>query len=260
MKRFISFSGGVESTTMCILFGRGAKAIWCDTGAEHKEMYDRMEYVEDRLKQLHDGDFEIVRIKPSVKVKGVVVDNLLDAVLVQKYMPGPVSRYCTRKFKIEPIDNFLSSQGECELMIGFNVDEENSRTGNLGLGKNVNYLYPLIEQGLTRQDCEDILNIHGLHPNFPAYMLRGGCSMCFYKSQNEYKALYYMNRPEFEEMVQFEKDYQDDRKRTYAIMSNKKTLTQLANECSTEMFQDTILETYNEYLKEGKSCGAFCRR
>jgi PP-loop superfamily ATP-utilizing enzyme len=29
MKRFISFSGGVESTTMCILYGKGATAIWC---------------------------------------------------------------------------------------------------------------------------------------------------------------------------------------------------------------------------------------
>jgi hypothetical protein len=31
--------------------------------------------------------------------------------------------------------------------------------------------------------------IYNLHPNFPAYMLRGGCSMCFYKSEKEYKAL-----------------------------------------------------------------------
>jgi 3'-phosphoadenosine 5'-phosphosulfate sulfotransferase (PAPS reductase)/FAD synthetase len=57
MKKFISFSGGVESTTMCILYGKGAKAIWCDTGAEVTEMYDRMELVESRLKELHKGDF-----------------------------------------------------------------------------------------------------------------------------------------------------------------------------------------------------------
>ena len=49
-KRFISFSGGVESTTMCILFGKGAKAIWCDTGAEHEEMYERIDFVEAKLK------------------------------------------------------------------------------------------------------------------------------------------------------------------------------------------------------------------
>jgi 3'-phosphoadenosine 5'-phosphosulfate sulfotransferase (PAPS reductase)/FAD synthetase len=62
MKRFISFSGGVESTTMCILYGKGATAIWCDTGAEHNEMYERINYVEDKLKELHKGDFNLVKV------------------------------------------------------------------------------------------------------------------------------------------------------------------------------------------------------
>lgn len=35
MKRFISFSGGVESRTMAVLFGNKADAIFADTGAEH---------------------------------------------------------------------------------------------------------------------------------------------------------------------------------------------------------------------------------
>jgi 3'-phosphoadenosine 5'-phosphosulfate sulfotransferase (PAPS reductase)/FAD synthetase len=259
MKKFISFSGGVESTTMCVLYGKGATAIWCDTGAEHKEMYKRMDLVEDRLKELHEEDFEIIRIKPNVKLKGAQVNNLLEAVKVQKYMPSPFSRWCTRQFKIEPIDNFLSNQGECELMIGFNADET-IREGNYGLKTNVKYSYPLMDNGLNRDDCEDILRLHGLHPNFPVYMLRGGCSMCFYKSEKEYKALYFLNREEFDEMVQFELEYQDNRKKTYAIMPSGKTLTQLAKECEQEMFKDNIIEAYNEYKKEGKSCGAFCRR
>ena len=171
-KRFISFSGGVESTTMCILFGKGAKAIWCDTGAEHEEMYATIDFVEAKLKELHGNEFEIIRLKPNVKVKGTWVDNLLDAVLTWRFMPSPMMRYCTGKFKIEPIDNFLSQQGECELMIGLNADEE-SREGNWGLKANVKYSYPLQEKQLSRADCEDVLKIYKLHPNFPAYMLRG---------------------------------------------------------------------------------------
>ena len=259
MKKFISFSGGVESTAMCILYGKGAEAIWCDTGAEHEKMYERIDFVEAKLKKLHGNDFKIHRIKPSVKVKGEYVDNLIDAVLKWRFMPSPGKRWCTGKFKVEPIDNFLDSQGECELMIGLNFDEQ-ARDGNWGLKSNVKYLYPLQDDGLTRADCEDILRVHDLHPNFPAYMLRGGCSMCFYKSEKEYKALWYLNRDEFNKMVEFETQYQDDRKKTYGIMSNKKTLTQLAQECSNELFQEHILEAYQEYNSEGKSCGAFCRR
>lgn len=53
--KFISFSGGVESTAMCVLYGKGATAIWCDTGAEHELMYKRIDYVEEKLKQLQMG-------------------------------------------------------------------------------------------------------------------------------------------------------------------------------------------------------------
>lgn len=58
-KRFISFSGGVESTTMCILFGKGAKAIWCDTGAEHEEMYATIDFVEAKLKELEVFNMDV---------------------------------------------------------------------------------------------------------------------------------------------------------------------------------------------------------
>ena len=41
-------------------------------------------------------------------------------------------------------------------MIGFNYDEQ-GRTGNLEMKSNIHYKYPLIDDGLTRDDCEDLL-------------------------------------------------------------------------------------------------------
>lgn len=252
MKKFISFSGGVESTTMCILYGKGATAIWCDTGAEHELMYKRIDDVELILKQLHGDDFEVIR------VKNVKHNSLEEYANKAKYMPSGQARYCTRMFKIEPIDDFLATQGDCELMIGFNADEE-GRTGNLELKSNVTYTYPLVNDGLDRNDCEDILRKYGLHPNFPAYMLRGGCRMCFFKSEKEYRALYYLNRNEFEKMIEFENGMQDKRLQFYSIMGNKKSLTQLKKECENEM-QFDFKQIYDDYKKENKSCGAFCHR
>jgi len=262
MKKYIAFSGGVESTTMCILYGKGAKAIWCDTGAEHDEMYKRMDNVEERLKNLHKGDFEIIKIKPKAKHKNKHYETLEGLVVAQKYMPSPMKRYCTRQFKIQPIDKFLKTQGECELMIGFNADEQFTRDGNHGMVKSVNYTYPLVEDGYDRDDCEAILNLHGLHPNFPIYMSRGGCRMCFYKSEKEYKAMYFLNKKEFMEVLQFEKQYQDGRKKFYSIMSSTKSLQQLANECEREkkfLGEDEILRLYQRQIK-AKTCGAFCGR
>jgi 3'-phosphoadenosine 5'-phosphosulfate sulfotransferase (PAPS reductase)/FAD synthetase len=253
MKRFISFSGGVESTTMCILFGKGSTAIWCDTGAEHELMYDRIDEVEKELKILHGGDFELVKVR-SEKYNG-----LEQYAQKAKYLPSGQSRYCTRLFKIEPIDTYLASQGECELMIGFNADEE-GRTGNLELKANVKYSYPLIEYGYTREECESLLKFHGLHPNFPVYMLRGGCRMCFYKSEKEYRAMYHLNRNEFEKMISFEEGMQDKRLKFYSIMGNGKSLRQLSKECAAEKLMFDEIETLYKSLKKETSCGAFCHR
>lgn len=253
MKKFISFSGGVESTTMCILYGRGATAIWCDTGAEHDLMYERIDYVEKRLKEIHEGNFELIRVKNDK------YQSLEKYIVKSNYMPSSMARFCTRMFKIEPIDSFLENQGECELMIGFNLNEE-GRTGNLELKSNVKYTYPLIDDGLTRDDCEAILQDANLHPEFPAYMSRGGCRMCFFKSEKEYKAMYYLNRHEFNKMIEFEDEYQDNRAKFFAIMPSGKSLRQLAKECEAEMFKDEILEMYKQIKREVKTCGAFCHR
>lgn len=257
-KRFISFSGGVESTTMCILYGKGAKAIWVDTGAEHEEMYQRIDAVEAQLKELHKGDFELIRLIGEAKHKGVIYQGLEDLAIAYKFMPSGQSRYCTSFFKIKPIDKYLSEQGDCELMIGFNYDEQ-GRTGNLEMQSNVTYLYPLIEDGLDRSDCEEILKLHGLHPNFPVYMRRGGCRMCFFKSEKEYRAMYHLNKKEFLEVMDFEEKIQDQRKKFYSIMGNGKSLRQLSKECESELF-DNAAEMYITKDKNEYSCGAFCHR
>jgi 3'-phosphoadenosine 5'-phosphosulfate sulfotransferase (PAPS reductase)/FAD synthetase len=258
MNRYISFSGGVESTTMCILYGKGATAIWVDTGAEHDVMYSHIDSVEQRLIELHKGDFKVMRLIGKAKHKGVEYEGLENLATAYKFMPSQQRRYCTSLFKIKPIDQFLSDKGECELMIGFNLDEQ-GRTGNLEKMPNINYTYPLIQNGLDRSDCEDILNLYGLHPKFPVYMRRGGCRMCFFKSEKEYKAMYHLNRKEFNEVMEFEKNLQDKRTKFFSIMSNGKSLEQLASECAQEMF--TPEELYQQLKnQQEKACGAFCRR
>lgn len=62
MKTFIAFSGGVESTTMCLLYGKGATAVFTDTGSEHKAMYARINAMESYLTKHHKGDFKLIRL------------------------------------------------------------------------------------------------------------------------------------------------------------------------------------------------------
>lgn len=261
MKRYISFSGGVESTTMCILYGRGATAIWCDTGWEHEAMYQRMDDVEQRLKDLHQGEFELLRVKANVNVKGEKVTRLQDKIYRSQFMPTKMRRYCTVEFKIEPIERLLSESGECELMIGFNADEE-GRTGNLEKLPNVHYRYPLIESGYTREMCEDILHLHDLHPDFPAYMKRGGCVGCIFKSVAEFKAMYFFSRQEFDETRQLEESIQDKRGKFFTLSMSQRSFSSIAEECERELAlwgEAGVKEMYSK-IKASQSCGAFCHR
>ena len=261
MKKFISFSGGVESTAMCILYGKGNAAIWCDTGAEHKEMYQRIDDCERALKIIHNGDFELIRLKANVKVKGNFVDSLIDAILGWKFMPSQGRRWCTGKFKIEPIDNFLKAQGDCELMIGLNADEE-QRTGNWGIQANVKYLYPLQEDDITRDECKEILNEYNLLPNFPMYMNRGGCFMCIYKSVSEYKAMYLFDRETFDRVQNLEETIQDKRKGFFTISVNQTPMKAIKQMVENEINGWGIDEVKNFYkhIEQKQACGAFCHR
>lgn len=271
-KRFISFSGGVESTTMCLLYGKGAKAIVCDTGDEEPEMYDRWDFVENAMKVIHNGDFELIRIKPSVNAKGIECHTLNQLALAWGYWPTSGSRYCTGRLKIEPIDNHLSTQGDCVLMIGLNADEDEDREGNWELLENVDYQYPLADDGLTRDDCINELNKYGLAPKFPPYMQRGGCRKCFFRSKKEAKAKYFFNKEGFMEDMAFEIHFNEvgtrmltkaGRKKYFGInQAFPKGYPALADECEQEIAMfgiEAIRDMYKD-VQAHKPCGVFCHR
>jgi 3'-phosphoadenosine 5'-phosphosulfate sulfotransferase (PAPS reductase)/FAD synthetase len=263
--RFISLSGGVESTTMGILYGKGATAIWCDTGDEEPEMYKRIDDVEKALIDIHEGDFKLIRIYPKVTVKGIECSTIDEAALAWSFFPAPTARWCTKQFKIEPIDEFLIQQGECELMIGLNADEEPGadRTGNFMKCKNVKYTYPLHDDGITRDDCKEILASHNLLPSFPVYMQRGGCKKCFYKKKGELKAKAVFNRDGFIEDMAFEEKLQDKRSKFYYINMNAGcSYREVAEEVDREILmwgEETVRSMYSN-VKSHKPCGAFCHR
>lgn len=257
MKKYISFSGGVESRTMAMLYGRGATLLFSDTGAEHNALYESIGEFLSFLKIWHKGNIEFVKITPSVIYKGKEVVGLWQYMNESKFFPGPTQRFCTRIFKAQAIDNYLSDKGLSRLFIGFNYDEKD-RLGSLEAMKNVVYDYPLVRACWGRDDCEAYLKHYGVHPEFPAYMSRGGCKMCFFKSVKEYKAMFHLNRQEFDEVRKLEESLQDKRGKNYAINTSQKTMAEIQAECESEIPFD-IAEMYNQKPKQ-YSCGAFCMR
>ena len=257
MKKYISFSGGVESSAMCVLFGNKADAIFADAGWEHKEIYDRIEFVERRCREVHHNDFKIHRVKGSVVHKGEEYNTLRDYISASKFYPSQMARYSTRAFKIEPIDDFLEKEGEVEIMIGLNADEVD-RTGNHGLLPNVKYSYPLIDNNITRAGCLEILSYCGLVPKFPPYMQRGGCVGCFYKSKKEFYAMALLSPDEFKQVEDLEQEIQDERGKFYSIRKNIPSMKALRELEENSMFSPD--ELYNDYDTPETPCGVFCNR
>jgi 3'-phosphoadenosine 5'-phosphosulfate sulfotransferase (PAPS reductase)/FAD synthetase len=258
MKRFISFSGGVESTAMCLLYGKGATAIFCDTGSEHSKMYERLDYIENMLKAFHKGDFEVIRIKPAKNYKGVEYNSLTEFIKAKNYFPNIYYRFCTADFKVKPIDRFLKKFEDVELLIGLNVDEK-SRTGNHLKGKNITYKYPLIEDGYDRDFCIDLLKTYNLHPDFPAYMSRGGCKFCFFKSKKEFRAMVHLAPDEIEEVAQLEEAIQDKRDKYFRIKKDMPKMRQFIEIEKNNLFGDNS-KYYESDADESPSCGVFCHR
>lgn len=271
-KRFISFSGGVESSDMCLRYGKGAKAIVSDTGDEEPEMYERWDFIENAMKIIHDGDFELVRVKPSVMHKGVVYHTLEDLSLAYGIFPGTMRRWCTKYLKIQAIDNYLKNQGECELMIGLNADEIDLREGNKSTLKNVTYTTPLVDDGHTRKDCIDNLTEYGLQPNFPPYMKRGGCRKCFFRGKKEAKAKYFFNKKGFLEDQAFEIKLNEQGTRKLNKSGFKKFYginaafpggyQSVVDECEQEISMFGLDQMKSQYknITEHKACGVFCHR
>lgn len=250
--QFISFSGGVESSTMCVLFGNKADAIFSDTGFEHDEIYKRIDLVEKWVQNFHRPDFKIHRIKNTEH------DSLVDYIKKTRFYPSFQARYCTRMFKIEPIDDFLEQYKDdgVELMIGLNADEIDMRTGNHGNKKFVKYSYPLADNGISRAGCIAILKKANLYPEFPAYMQRGGCVGCYYKSKKEYEAMALLNPTEFKIVEDLENEIQDRRTEFFSIRQDM-TMKQIRESVSNMLFQpDEIYPVINIVTK----CGVFCNR
>lgn len=258
MKSFIAFSGGVESSAMCVLYGKNSTPIFTDTGFEHKPMYERIDMMESALGIIHGPDFKIIRLRQK-NAESTGCRTLPEYIKLRKFYPNPMARFCTRLFKIEPMDDFLKDQGECEVFIGLNFDEADERVGNLGKCQNVKYRYPLIEDKKTRSDCEKILSNAGLLPQFPPYMSRGGCKGCFFKRKNEYRWMAHLAPGEALEVADLEESIQDQRGNYYHIHQDIPNMRRFIQNCRSEQF--LFPEDAQSWVpSSGASCGILCHR
>ncbi len=217
----ISLGAGVQSSTMALMISRGElkydvrAAIFADTQAEPKAVYDWLDWLEKQLTfpviRVTKGNLWTENMRPRVSrktgltyYKHFVPTFLLDA----NGKKGMLPRKCTHDFKLIPIYQALRKigdikRGEKQLrmrsLIGISTDEAlRCKPAKFSWVENV---YPLIESGLSRKDCLSWMAKNGL-PRPP----KSACVFCPYHNNGLWADMKQNQPDEFARAVDFEKE------------------------------------------------------
>ena len=148
MKHIISLSGGKDSTAMLFkMLELGLQIdeiIFCDTGLEFPEMLEHIKKVQSMI------EMPITTLRPDKPFEWWLWDKPVNSRKTRGYgWPGPGRRWCTTHLKVSVINKYLASHRERINYIGIAVNEQQR------IKPDKNLRYPLIEWGMTEQDCLD---------------------------------------------------------------------------------------------------------
>ena len=200
----ISLGGGVQSSVLALMAAEGAFgripdcAIFADTGWEPAGVYEHLDWLDDQL------PFPVHRIRGGdIRADLLAGTNSTgqDFISVPAYsraLDGRASiirRQCTREYKVTPIEKELRRllgigyrrqvpRGTTvEMWIGISTDEylrmKDSRRPWL------QHRWPLVDGGLSRQDCIDWFS-----RRYPGHHLpRSACIGCPYRTDAEWREM-----------------------------------------------------------------------
>lgn len=210
MINYISFGGGVQSTAMVLMALAGEiekpdLVVFADTGTEMPETYETVSRIG---KLCNDQNLEFVVVKNySEKVKGM---SLIDWYSSKKMVPMVGIKWCTSKFKIEPIRRYVKTRVDktkpkpwmCA-WIGITSDES-KRARHLSDVKFQIVKYPLLE--ISRQEC-----INYIEKNYPNLKVsKSGCYCCPYANKKHWLNLKKNHNSLFQKSLQLEKNAHSD--------------------------------------------------
>ena len=189
---YVSFSGGRTSGyllrhvldawggTMPV----GGHVLFANTGKEHERTYEFVREVESRWCPV-----EWIEWSPAgfeVKTFDTACRNgepFAALIAKRKYLPNPVTRFCTSDLKVIPMRRYMKSMGHDDFttVVGLRADEER-RVAKLRADATRDISMPMASAGVTREMVIDWWKGQDFDlrlPNDdPAF---GNCDLCFLK-------------------------------------------------------------------------------
>lgn len=199
--RILSLGAGVQSTTLLLLMLEGEiemadHVVFADVGWEPDEVYIHLDKLKTVMEKAGLPFHQVTAGNIRDDASGTGRDRFPSMPFFVKDDAGKmgmVRRQCTSEYKIGPLlkkqrelagllPRQRSSQHLVTTLIGISTDEsQRMRDAAFPWIRNE---YPLIDLGMTRQDCLDWCASHGFDK--PP---RSACIGCPFKSQDEWRLL-----------------------------------------------------------------------
>ena len=190
MKRYISFSAGVNSTALLVLLTQKSKedfeTIFVNHGGYWPETYEYVSY-------LRKEGYEITEIIPN----DVGCHTVLEYCYKRHITPGVNRRFCTDHFLLRPIRRYIEKP--CIMYVGISADEKHR--AHASDRKYMVNEYPLIDAGITREGCKELIRDAGLR-----VPMRSSCYFCPFMKKEAARRLYKVHPDLFEKVVKLEKE------------------------------------------------------
>jgi len=219
-KKYLSYGAGVNSEALRLLLldqGIDFEAVYVDHGCDWPETREFAKTIPD-----------LTILTPNIEG----FSSLYEYCLHYRLVPSLMLRFCTSKFKIQPLYQYFEQP--CICYIGIGKDEvcrcKKSRNPN------IHNQFPLVVEGMDRQDCKQYIADH--HLEVPG---KSGCWFCPMQSKRQWRKLAKMHPDLYKKAKILEQANMNYRKKQgkipLALSVSRKRLEVITMEGQMELFE-----------------------
>lgn len=195
LRHVASVSGGKDSVAMCLHLrelGIPHDRVFMDTGWEHPDLYDHLEYLESVLGPIVRIRAKMPTIPGEVEAEVQAIEALVGSSpsgfvrwCVKKLMfPSRLRRWCTRSLKIRPFLDYVDQLDEDIVnVVGIRAEESVARSRLPEWEEMPGAAHVEVWRPLLRWSESDVIDIHARHDVRPCSLYlegstRVGCWPC----------------------------------------------------------------------------------